>query len=582
MNRISLLLIFSLISIPSPSKAGRGIRVIYAKDLNHQSGMLGAYKALVIGINKYQDPNIPDLDTAVSDTQTIAELIKKKYGFQVQMLLNQQASRKAIYNALRKLADTSKPDDSLLIYYAGHGDLDKVYNDGWWIPSDAIGGDPTTYLDNVQVQKTMRSTKARHVLLISDSCYAGTLFGQSRAMPKVIDDKFYLNLYNEKSRWGMTSGNKTPVMDDGDENHSIFASQLIKALRNNAKPFISTQEIYTQIAPIVANNSEQQPLCRPIRNTGDQGGEFIFVSTKVSTHSPPRLNINNVKKAFNQQPKRQPISQTLPKQEARIDLSQEPQGTPSNIKLMVLVEESYGGFDLKDLRLAEAEIINLLQSDGFAVIDNEHLKMANQNEQAKQALAGNLKAATALGTMFGAQYVLIGKAAAQNSGEVVQDSGFKTVSASLQVKTIQSQSGVIIGSAIKQAVAAHVSALTGATNAFKEVSQKVVKSHLIPKIMAADRKSRQQGQLIKVKVVGVTNIKNYQKLTQFFKNMPEVTDCQVEFWNKPSGYVAYDIRYLGMSENIFQKISEETVNWGLLEVDEFSPNKLDLALKSPP
>ena len=121
--------------------------------------------------------------------------------------------------------------------------------------------------------------KARHVLLISDSCYSGTLFGQARAMPQVIDDKYYLNLYNEKSRWGMTSGNKTPVSDRGTGNHSVFAYQLLKELRKSEKPYISTQEIYTRIAPIVSNNSEQTPLCRPIRNTGDQGGEFIFVAS---------------------------------------------------------------------------------------------------------------------------------------------------------------------------------------------------------------------------------------------------------------------------------------------------------------
>jgi len=120
---------------------------------------------------------------------------------------------------------------------------------------------------------------ARHVLLISDSCYSGTLFGQSRAIPQAIGNKYYVNLYNEKSRWGMTSGNKTPVSDVGSDGHSVFAYQLLKELRKNEKPYISIQELCTRIAPIVSNNSEQTPLCRPIRNTGDQGGEFVFVAS---------------------------------------------------------------------------------------------------------------------------------------------------------------------------------------------------------------------------------------------------------------------------------------------------------------
>ncbi len=263
----------------------RGISVI--SDLSHQSGKLGSYRALLIGINDYNDPKIPDLETAVNDANAMADLLRDRYGFQIELLLDRKATREAIYKALRKLASSTKPDDSILIYYAGHGDLDRLTNDGWWIPADAKGGDPITYLDNFLIQKYIGSMQARHVLLVSDSCYSGTLFGQARAMPPVIGDKYYLNLYNEKSRWGMTSGNKTPVSDRGTGNHSVFAYQLLKELTKNEKPYISTQEIYTRIAPIVSNNSEQTPLCRPIRNTGDQGGEFVFVASSVAVIEKP-------------------------------------------------------------------------------------------------------------------------------------------------------------------------------------------------------------------------------------------------------------------------------------------------------
>jgi hypothetical protein len=64
-------------------------------------------------------------------------------------------------------------------------------------------------------------------------------------------------------------------------------TQLIKELTDNRKPFITAQELYTRIAPIVSNNSEQTPLCRPIRGVGDQGGEFIFVSTNEEKAGRP-------------------------------------------------------------------------------------------------------------------------------------------------------------------------------------------------------------------------------------------------------------------------------------------------------
>ena len=265
--------------------ASRGISVI--SDLSHQSGKLGSYSALIIGINDYNDPKIPDLETAVKDAKAMAKLLRERYGFRIKLLLDRKATKEAIYQALRSLASSTKPDDSVLIYYAGHGDLDRLTNDGWWIPTDAKGGNPVTYLNNFLVQTYIRSMRARHVLLISDSCYSGTLFGQARTMPQVIDGKYYLNLYNEKSRWGITSGNKTPVSDYGTGGHSVFAYQLLKELRNTEKPYTSTQELYTRIAPIISNNSEQTPLCRPIRNTGDQGGEFVFVASSSAIVEKP-------------------------------------------------------------------------------------------------------------------------------------------------------------------------------------------------------------------------------------------------------------------------------------------------------
>lgn len=268
-----------------PAYGERGIKVI--GDLTHANQNLGSFRALIIGIDDYQDDNIPDLKTAVNDAREMAGVLASQYGFEVQLLLNREASRKGIDQALRKLVKSATANDSVLIYYAGHGDFDRTYNDGWWIPSDAKGGDPVTYIDNGQVQKAMRSMNARHALLISDSCYSGTLFGETRAIPKVIDEKYYLDLYNEKSRWAITSGNKTPVADDGTGGHSVFAYQFLKELRENRKPYVSTQEIYTRIAPIIGNNSEQTPMCRPMRNTGDQGGEFIFIASSGALVDAP-------------------------------------------------------------------------------------------------------------------------------------------------------------------------------------------------------------------------------------------------------------------------------------------------------
>ncbi len=250
----------------------------------------GVYKALIIGINDYNDTKIRKLKTAVKDAEAMAEVLGKEYGFsEITLLRNKAASKESIYNALRNLAETTDENDSVLIYYAGHGELDRVYKDGWWVPVDAGFGDNLSYLSNTEVQKALRSMKARHVLLVSDSCYAGTLFGTGRSISraaKLQDERYYLGLYQEQSRWGITSGNKEPVSDDGSEGHSVFAYQLLKELKKTSQPYFSARNLYDRIAPIIGNNSEQTPICQPIRNTGDQGGEFVFVRVASVGETP--------------------------------------------------------------------------------------------------------------------------------------------------------------------------------------------------------------------------------------------------------------------------------------------------------
>ncbi len=258
----------------------RGTKIV--NSLEKTSGRkVGAYRALVIGINDYMDKRIPDLKTAVNDAREFSQILKSDYGFKdVTLLLDKQANESNIVKGLRNLATRSRENDSVLIYYAGHGELDQVTGSGYWIPHDSKGGDPSSYLDNAVIQNYIKAIPARHILLVADSCFSGSLFGEARSLPPTIDDKFYATLFKEKSRWGMTSGNLTPVSDNGSEGHSIFAYHLIKTLKENTKPFITPREIYHHIGPVVRNNSEQMPITKPIRNTGDAGGEFVFIKRR--------------------------------------------------------------------------------------------------------------------------------------------------------------------------------------------------------------------------------------------------------------------------------------------------------------
>ena len=65
--------------------------------------------------------------------------------------------------------------DNLLIYYAGHGELDNDEERGYWLPIDADTTKRSKWINNSYILDNIKATKAKHVLLISDSCFSGSL-----------------------------------------------------------------------------------------------------------------------------------------------------------------------------------------------------------------------------------------------------------------------------------------------------------------------------------------------------------------------------------------------------------------------
>ena len=99
-------------------------------------------------------------------------------------------------------------------------------------------------------------------------------------IPYEESDKYYSQVYNKKSRKAITSGGVEPVMDAGSDGHSVFAYYFLKSLSENGSTYYDASQLYNNLYIPVVNNSEQTPMFRPVRNTGDEGGQFIFFQLK--------------------------------------------------------------------------------------------------------------------------------------------------------------------------------------------------------------------------------------------------------------------------------------------------------------
>jgi Caspase domain len=179
-----------------------------------------------------------DLVNPVFDANTIANELKEKYGFEVEVVEN--ASQEDVFN---KLADYSqkkyKPQDQLLVFFAGHGYFDDTFGEGFVVAKNSLENDrsKTSYISHSRLRTVINNIPSEHVFLAMDVCFGGTfdpVIAKERGSNSYSDtneNEFLIRKLSHKTRKYMTSGGKTYVSDGIVGKHSPFAVKILQALK---------------------------------------------------------------------------------------------------------------------------------------------------------------------------------------------------------------------------------------------------------------------------------------------------------------------------------------------------------------
>lgn len=265
----------------------RGVTVDNRADeilLNTQA--LGNYHALIIGINTYH--RWPELKFAYNDANDIRSLLAARYGFaegNIRFLANDDATRKNIVTVLTQLLSNLTAQDNLLIYYAGHGQLDPLTDSGYWIPVEGDIYDETSWIrfSTIVEKITAQNVKLKNILLITDSCYGGALSRAGPTAGKANPDQDgqakYLSalsqLASKPSRQVVASGGFEEVPDK-----SVFAELLKRNLASNTLAMIDVEYLFFKnILPELIKIGTQRPRISKLASGLDLDGQFIFALT---------------------------------------------------------------------------------------------------------------------------------------------------------------------------------------------------------------------------------------------------------------------------------------------------------------
>jgi hypothetical protein len=207
--------------------------------------------ALLIGISQYANSSL-NLNAAAADAQALAKVLgDPEIGAykpdNIRLLVDNQATRKNIVSALNTwLKNRVTADDSVLIFYSGHGALGNG-NEAYWVTFDADPEDlAASAISNKEISSAIAALPAKRKITLIDSCYSEATAKKYRAVvPTNVFDEF-------KGTGVVTMTASTGAQKSVEvEGHGAFTYHLLAALQGkadtNGNGVVELDEIWTYL-----------------------------------------------------------------------------------------------------------------------------------------------------------------------------------------------------------------------------------------------------------------------------------------------------------------------------------------------
>lgn len=228
-------------------------------------------KLIAIAIDEYKDPNIPNLNNCWNDINSLLQTLTSHYYEEPEIILfnkPEQTTLSYLHRELNQELRNTLKQDNILIMYAGHGEYNSDLGVNYWYCSDSKYDDPTTWFDIRNLLDFFRASAAQQIALISDSCFSGAIFENSRGGGVSA-------LTKKRSRQALTSGGIETV-SDGSAKNSPFNIALTTVLENFKDSTLTFGSLSEEVITLFSSNLKQTPQYGSLTQADHQGGTYIF------------------------------------------------------------------------------------------------------------------------------------------------------------------------------------------------------------------------------------------------------------------------------------------------------------------
>jgi Skp family chaperone for outer membrane proteins len=242
--------------------------------------------ALIFATDDYT--HWPHLTNPISDADAVNQTLSSLFGFEVEEVRNATDDQ-----ILRKLTEylhrQFEPQDQLLIFFSGHGYFDPDLGKGFLVPANALLIDDDighrSLLAHETIMDYVNRIPARHVVLVVDACFAGTLdrrIADSGLRGDTSDVYAHATLPEllarkelKRTRRYITSGGKDFVPDGLPGHHSPFISAFLITLNQAAdrKGYATLDDIQLGL-----NTVTPEPRWGDIQDDNEPGADFVLLT----------------------------------------------------------------------------------------------------------------------------------------------------------------------------------------------------------------------------------------------------------------------------------------------------------------
>jgi uncharacterized caspase-like protein len=267
-----------------------GTRVTEAVTVTRKEAR-GRIWAAVVGIDDYE--KVRPLKYAVNDATAFKTFLRERLGVpeeHIFTLLDQDATKSQVQSLMgTKLKKKAAKDDTVYIYYAGHGavETDPANPDGdgfekYLLPYDADLEDLySSSISMKEVRTIFQRIAAERLVFIADTCYSGASGGRtllSSSTRATLSERFFERLSQGKGRIILSASSANEVSQEIDEfGHGVFTYYLLQGLKGEADKdgdgLITVGEVFSYVSRQVpdATGQDQHPVKK-----GESEGEIVI------------------------------------------------------------------------------------------------------------------------------------------------------------------------------------------------------------------------------------------------------------------------------------------------------------------